>query len=148
MFKRLLVLMVPVGALVAVAIGSPASADTFYKCPHGVTNHDYCKKIIKCVVPQVRGDTVSEATVQLAKHDCERGKVTKVSGHGVARGEVVRSNPAAGTTHLDKTGHLNRHGQVVCPGGYSSAHAYDPSQPLLLCWFDVKLQVSRGGNRR
>lgn len=100
LIKKLLVLMAPGAVLAAIAFAPlSASADTFYKCPKGVTNHAYCTKIIKCVVPKLQGKTVSQARTLLAAHDCKLGKVTKKPGKGVMKGRIIKSSPSAGTQH-------------------------------------------------
>ena len=102
MIKRLLVLMLPTALLAAAAVAPlSASADTFYKCPRGMNDQHYCVKVVRCVVPQLAGDTVAEASALLAAHDCALGKVKDRRDRDVAAGIVVRSDPPAGTIHRD-----------------------------------------------
>ena len=98
MFKKMLVLLVPVVALAALTIAPlSASADVSWKCPKGVTNHKYCTKIIQCKVPQLKGKSPGQAGTLLRQHDCGLGKTTKASGSGVPKGKVLRSSPGAGS---------------------------------------------------
>ncbi len=101
MFKKMLAVIVPLAAAAATAVVlAPASApaDTFYKCPPGVHDHHYCKKVKKCKVPNLRGKTVSQAARALHRHGCKLGGVKHraVSGTGVAVGQIYRSSPGAG----------------------------------------------------
>lgn len=102
MLKKILVFVVAAAAFAAIAIAPlSASADVFWKCPKGVTNHKYCTKIIQCKVPQLKGKTPGQAGTLLRQHDCKLGKTTKAAGSGVPKGKVLRSAPAAGTVHQD-----------------------------------------------
>lgn len=100
MIKKLLVLLLPTALLAAAAIAPlSASADTFYKCPHGVSDEHYCMTVVRCVVPQLAGDTVAQASALLAAHDCALGKVKDRRNRDAVSGTVVRSDPPAGTVH-------------------------------------------------
>jgi len=50
-----------------------------------------------CVVPRVRGKTLSAARTALARGNCTTGRITRVHSRKVTRGRVVRSRPGAGT---------------------------------------------------
>lgn len=56
-----------------------------------------------CVVPQLRGDTVSHAAVALKQSYCERGHVAQRFSSMVARGRVISTTPPTGTRQLDGT---------------------------------------------
>lgn len=98
MIKKMLVILIPVAALAALAIAPlSASADVFWKCPKGVTDHKYCTKEIKCKVPQLKGKSTGQAATLLREHDCGKGSTTKANGSGVPHGNVLRSTPPAGS---------------------------------------------------
>lgn len=108
MLRKFLIFLVPammVAALAVALASGPAAADTFFKCPPGVTNHKYCKKTVKCVVPQLRGDSVGQARRALNRHDCKVGKIerVKVKHSSVKKGHVLRSSPPSHTTHKKGT---------------------------------------------
>jgi beta-lactam-binding protein with PASTA domain len=97
--KKLRVVLLPLAVLAAVAVAPiPASADTVFKCSHKAT---YCMPIVKCVVPELRGDTVAQASVLLAAHDCSLGQVKSRPGRDVPVGTIIQSDPPAGTIHRD-----------------------------------------------
>jgi hypothetical protein len=100
LIKRILLLLVPVAAVLAVMLAPvSASADTFFKCPTGVTDHRYCAKVTKCVVPKLKGKSVKQARKALRKHNCHLGKVVKHSHKGGKVGKVYKSSPKAHTKH-------------------------------------------------
>jgi serine/threonine-protein kinase len=49
-----------------------------------------------CVVPALRGSTVSAAKRQLRAANCGVGRVVKRAGRGVAVGQVLSTSPKAG----------------------------------------------------
>jgi hypothetical protein len=97
LFKKLLVLTVSAAAMAFAVSLVPmgASADVIYICPHGVHNHKYCKREVKCVVPQLRGDSRGRARRALLKHDCRLGKVKRIreKHSSVKHGHVLFSKP-------------------------------------------------------
>jgi hypothetical protein len=103
-FKKVAVLVVPFAAAAIAVVLAPVSApaDTFYTCPHGVKNHAYCKKHVRCKVPKLHGKTVGQARRALRKHDCKLGKVKHQAEHGdhkVGIGRIYKSEPRRGTIH-------------------------------------------------
>jgi hypothetical protein len=50
-----------------------------------------------CVVPDLRGKTVSKAGASLAKSYCRRGSISKRFSSKVARGRVIATAPTHGT---------------------------------------------------
>ncbi len=102
MLKKMMVLCATVAAFAAVAmVPLAAQGDTFYKCPHGVTNKHYCQKFKRCVVPRLEGLKVSQARRALRRHDCRLGHVRRTRHHvdGVRNGVVLSQNPSSGTIH-------------------------------------------------
>jgi hypothetical protein len=100
LIKKALVFIVPLAAVAAVMVAPmSSSADTFFKCPPGVTDHHYCTKFKKCVVPHLKGKTVQQARVALRRHDCRLGKVHHKQHHGGKPGRIYKSAPKAGTRH-------------------------------------------------
>jgi hypothetical protein len=100
MIKKVLALAVAVAAFAALAVAPlSASADTVFKCSHD--SADYCMPVVKCVVPELRGDTVAQARVLLAAHDCTLGKVKDHPDGNVPVGTINKSDPSAGTMHHD-----------------------------------------------
>jgi hypothetical protein len=132
LLRKLLVLGAPLVVTAGLAALPAASqADVVgFKCPHGVTNHKYCEKIIRCVVPNVIGDNETKATTVLAIHDCRRGHVSRNRRHirGFKKGAVVAQAPGkyfftrsvfftGSGRHRTKHVRLTRH-QTVKPQGY------------------------------
>ena len=108
MIEKLLIILAPAAAIIALAVAlapGAATADTIYKCPHGVKNHHYCTHHVKCVVPNVRGDSVGKARKALVRHNCRLGQVERVTvKHSpVKKGHVLSSKPRAHTTHPRNT---------------------------------------------
>jgi uncharacterized delta-60 repeat protein len=50
-----------------------------------------------CVVPVLRGETVSKATVSLKRSFCRRGRIASRTSSTVARGQVIATAPGHGT---------------------------------------------------
>jgi beta-lactam-binding protein with PASTA domain len=98
--KKLPVVILPLVVFAVLAVAPlSASADTVFKCSHD--SADYCMPVVKCVVPELRGDTVAQARALLAAHDCALGKVHHHQGGNVAVGTIIKSDPSAGTMHHD-----------------------------------------------
>jgi beta-lactam-binding protein with PASTA domain len=110
--KKLLVLVLPVLATMAVALApASASGDTFYKCPHGVTDHHYCTKYKKCKVPELKGKTVKEAKVLLREHDCRLGKVHHTPIHNKHKGHHKKHHKRHAQLQADRRHHKKHHGR-------------------------------------
>jgi hypothetical protein len=56
-------------------------------------------KPLPCVVPKLRGVTLSDAHARLRRHNCRVGKIVKVHSRRVRSGRVVGTSPKAGSRH-------------------------------------------------
>jgi hypothetical protein len=54
-------------------------------------------RIIRCVVPRLKGRTLNAARLSLARANCRLGKVPRIYSRSIAAGRVVRQRPAAGS---------------------------------------------------
>lgn len=83
MLKKGIALLVPVAAVVAIALIPVSSASADCKSPPGTPHtrdyRDYCHKF--CHVPDVRGMSLKEAEQDLEDHDCETGEIHREHGH-------------------------------------------------------------------
>jgi hypothetical protein len=52
---------------------------------------------VRCVVPNLKGKTLSSAKKKLASAHCRTGRVTTVRSANVAKGRVISQKPGAGT---------------------------------------------------
>jgi len=56
-----------------------------------------------CIVPNVRGKSLSAAKLALRLHACSTGKITRAFSNTVSAGRVISQNPQAGS-HLQHNG--------------------------------------------
>jgi serine/threonine-protein kinase len=59
-----------------------------------------------CVVPNVKGKTLSAARQALKTHSCSPGKIKRAFSNAVQAGRVISESPQAGT-------HLRHNGKVT-----------------------------------
>jgi beta-lactam-binding protein with PASTA domain len=59
--------------------------------------------VTKCVVPPLKGLSPTAGKAALKTANCGVGTATKKTSATVAKGQIIASSPAAGTTHNNKT---------------------------------------------
>jgi len=52
----------------------------------------------KCIVPGVKGRTLTAARAALSRSHCKLGKVTRAKSRSVAKGKIISASPGAGQT--------------------------------------------------
>jgi serine/threonine-protein kinase len=53
-------------------------------------------KVVRCVVPNVKGKTLAAAKRKITAGHCRTGSVTKAKSKTVAKGKVISQSPRAG----------------------------------------------------